>query len=112
VSHDTITRYWQETDEDYVTPCYDVVEWANWLSGHDAVVAVTRLDSPDPDTSDHALVSTVFVGTQPDALARPPRVYETMTFVGHTAVSRKLSSSRHDALLVHDEQVDRVTRLQ
>lgn len=112
MSHDTVTRYWRENDDDTVTPCYDVVEWANWLANHDPVVAVSRLAPVDPDTSDHTVVSTVFVGTQPDPLHRPPRVYETMAFNGTTVLSRKLSATREQAAAEHEDIVSRLTSLQ
>jgi len=115
VSHDTITRYWFENDDDTLSPCYDVVEWAQWLSRHDPVVAITRLgpmESLLPDASDHTLVSTIFVGTQPDPLARPAKAYETVAFSGHTVLSRKLSSSRDEATQTHQDLVTRLSSLQ
>lgn len=112
MTHDTVTRYWRENDDDTVEPCYDVVEWAQWFTGHDPIVAATRLPSVDPDTADHAIVSTVFVGTQPDPLARPPRVYESVVFVGPTILARKLSASREEALNVHEALVTRISSLQ
>lgn len=112
MTHDTVTRYWRENDDDSVVPCYDVVEWARWFSDHDPVVAATRLPSVDPDTADHAIVSTVFVGTQPDPLARPPRVYETVVFAGPTILARKLSCTREEALATHEDLVTRISSLQ
>ncbi len=112
MTHDLMTRYWYEDENGHVTPAHDIVEWARWFSDHDAVVAVTRIPSPDPDYSETATVSTVFVGIQPDPLARPPAVYETAIFEENRVIARKLSTSREDATAAHYELVEKYTSLQ
>ncbi len=112
MTHDLLTRYWFEDEDGHVTPAPDVVEWAQWFQNHDPVVAVTRIPSPDPDFAETATVSTVFVGIQPDPLARPPAVYETAIFEGARVLSRKLSTTRDDATQTHYALVEKYTSLQ
>ena len=112
MSHDLVTRYWFEDENGTVSPAHDIVEWAKWFQNHDSLVAVTRIPSPDPDFSETATVSTIFVGVQPDPLARPPAVYETAIFEGTRVLSRKLSTSREDATAAHYELVEKYTALQ
>ena len=83
-----------------VISCSDLLTWAHWFESADRCVKLTEQGD--------VRVSTVFLGLDHGFRDRPPIVFETMVFVGHSDEGCERYSTWEEAEEGHDRWVAQV----